>query len=102
MKAVIDGLRYDTATATEIGEYSNGLGGRDFRNIAETLYKTKGGRFFLSGEGGPMTKYARPCGNMTGGGEGIIPLSEIEARDWCETHDVDADVIGAHFVIADA
>ena len=47
--------------------------------------------FFLYGEGGAMTKYAKyveGCGYTDG--EKIIPLSEDEARDWVEEHmDVD-------------
>ncbi len=102
MRAVIGGLRYDTTKAVEVADYSNGLGGRDFRNVSEALYKTRSGRFFLAGEGGPMTKYARAYGDMTGGGSGIIPMTPDEARGWCETHNVDADVIALHFAVTDA
>lgn len=102
MKQVIGGKLYDTTKAEEIGNYSNGLGTRDFRNVDETLYKTKQGRFFLAGEGGPMTKYSRPCGNMTGGGSGIIPLDAAEARQWCEEHEIDAETIAKYFKVDEA
>jgi len=96
MKQVIEGLRYDTETAQEIGNYSNNLGDRDFHNINESLYITKNGRFFLAGEGGPLTKYAQAAGNMTSGGERIIALSQGEALDWCEQH-LDADEYEKYF-----
>ena len=102
MKQVIEGKVYNTETAEEIAEWGNGLGCSDFRHCDEKLYKTKKGAFFLAGEGGPMSKYSRACGDMTGGGEGIIPLSEDDAREWCESHDVDADEIETLFKIEEA
>lgn len=97
MKAVINGKRYNTETAEEVGEYQNALGYNDFRHIEESLYKTKKGAFFLAGSGGPMTKYSQAVGDMTGGGSGIIPLTKEEARTWCENHEIDCDVIDEHF-----
>ena len=96
MKKIINRKTYNTETATEIGNYHNGLGRGDFRNIDESLYVTSKGNFFLAGYGGPMTKYAEPCGNMTGGGSGIEPLSRDEALDWAEQH-CDAEIIEKHF-----
>jgi hypothetical protein len=85
MKCIISGRKYDTKTAKELGSYDSCLGSRDFRNYSESLYVKKTGEFFLSGEGGPMTKYSEPCGdNTTSGGEGIIPLSLQEAKEWVE------------------
>lgn len=102
MKQVINGLSYDTETADWIAEYSNCLGPRDFRNCEEDLYKTKKGRFFLAGSGGPMTKYSEPCGDMTGSGSGIIPLDEDEALEWCEDTGVSADIIAEYFDVEEA
>lgn len=84
MKAIIGGMRYNTETAREIADYSNGLGSGDFRNIEETLYRTKTGTFFLAGHGGAMTKYAEGNGNSTWGSSKIIPLTDEEALDWLE------------------
>lgn len=85
MKKIIKGKVYDTATAKELGIYSNGLSGRDFNYICEILYKKRTGEFFLYGEGGPMTKYAISCGTNTwSGGEQIIPLNYEAARNWAE------------------
>ena len=85
MKKAIDGKIYDTEKAELIGSYDAGLGTRDFRNFKEDLYRTKKGRWFLAGQGGPLTKYARRAGNngWTNGSR-IIPISEAEARAWCE------------------
>jgi len=92
MKKIIDGKTYNTETAEFIRNYSNGLGNRDFRNLDEDLYITKKGAFFLSGSGGAMTKYSEPCGNMTGGGEGVIALTNQEALDWLEDHGSTEDI----------
>ncbi|MDD4818134.1 MAG: hypothetical protein PHI85_09215 [Victivallaceae bacterium] len=84
-KKIIDGKLYNTATATMIAEYENGFVPGDFRYLCEELYRTKNGSFFLAGDGGAMTKYSRPCGNNAScGGENIFPLTEVEARKWCE------------------
>jgi len=96
MKKIIARKRYDTTTATLIAEWRNGLGGGDFRNCAEDLYRTAGGAFFIHGDGGAMTRWSRAVGDMTGGGEGIEPLTEGEALEWCEEHGRN-DVIEAHF-----
>jgi len=102
MKAIIDGKRYDTETAEGIGSYSRGYRG-DFDRIEETLYKTKSGAFFLAGSGGPRSKYARnPRQNELTGGEGISVLNETQAREWCEQHRIDADVISEHFAVVEA
>jgi len=86
MKKIIDGKLYNTDTAEELGHYWNGLGTNDFRNISESLYRTKNGVYFTAGSGGAMSSYARPCGNMTGGGEGIMVLCVDEAKEWAERH----------------
>lgn len=92
MKRIINGKTYNTQTATEIAHYSNGLGGGDFRNFSESLYVTQQGAYFLAGEGGPMTRYARSCGNMTSGSEGIEHVSKREALLWCEEYDFTGEI----------
>lgn len=96
MKKIVNGKRYDTDTAAEIASYHNGLGRSDFRHVSESLYRTPRGNWFLAGEGGAMTKYSRPCGDMTSGGEGIIPLDSDSARAWLERHDMYA-ALEEHF-----
>ncbi len=84
MKRIIDGKVYDTETAACVADWSNGYHGGDFKRCEEGLYRTKKGNWFLAGEGGPMSKYARPVGNMTSGGEGLEPITADEAREWLE------------------
>ena len=87
MKKIINGKKYDTDTAREVGYDNNGLLYSDFFYIEETLYKKKTGEFFLRGRGGAATKYAE-CkpGKFSGSGKAIVPLTEDEAKKWAEDH----------------
>ena len=97
MKKVINGKMYNTDTAREVASCSHGGGPRDFRSYEETLYCKRTGEYFLAGNGGPMTKYAKPYeGGGRTGGEGIIPLTYDQATDWAE-HEMDADDYEAEF-----
>jgi len=90
MKKIINGKRYDTETATLIGEasYSNRS---DFRYWHEELYQKKTGEYFLYGEGGPASKYSKTIGlNEWTGSEAIVPLTLKEAQEWGEKY-LDAD-----------
>lgn len=85
MRKIINGKMYNTETAVKCGEWWNGLGMRDFRSCTETLYQKKTGEYFLLGEGGPMTEYARQISyNSCEGSWKVIPLTEEEARAWAE------------------
>lgn len=85
MKKYINGKSYDTATATELGCFSNGGTWRDFNHFVETLYRKRTGEYFLHGEGGPMTQYRERVDNSSwSGGEQIIPITVDEAREWAE------------------
>lgn len=96
MKKIINGRKYDTATAKLIGHYTFS-DPRDFCFCDEDLYRKRTGEFFLAGEGGPASKYAHRCDdNSRTGGEGIIPLTEEEAREWVEQR-FDADQYEAIF-----
>lgn len=92
MKKVVNGKIYNTDTAIYITTYSNGYNPRDFNQLSERLYKTKKGAFFLAGEGGPLTKYAKPCGDMTMGSEDIFVLTADEAQGWLEQHNKTAEL----------
>jgi hypothetical protein len=99
MKAIINGKRYDTEKAILIGEASSrGMSVNDFGHWYAGLYRTpKAGRYFLAGEGGPMTRWARPVGNNgRTGGEGIFEFEPEEALEWAERY-LDADAIEKHF-----
>ena len=96
MRKVIDWKMYDTETATLLGEYAYGYGG-DFDRIEEGLYRTKSGRYFIAGNGGPRTKYAVAISqNCWSGGSDIFSLTKEEALVWAEVH-LDADEIEKAF-----
>ena len=84
MKKIIDGALYNTETATRLGIWSNNLSDRDFNNCTEELYRTKSGKYFLYGEGGPNSKYGEWHGNSGGSGEEIRSYSPAEAAEWAE------------------
>lgn len=86
MKKIINGRLYDTETAKKLGSDSYSNYG-DFHYWEETLYQKKTGEFFLHGEGGAATKYAKAVDqNSWSGGERIMPLSYAEASEWAEKH----------------
>ena len=85
MKKIINGKKYDTDTAKCLSYDGNGYTG--FQRCYEELYRKRTGEYFLYGEGGAMSKYARSCGNNSRcGSEDIIPLTEAQARQWAEDH----------------
>jgi len=87
MNKVISGSKYDTETAKRLGAWSNRSDSRDFSYCSESLYRTKSGKYFLYGEGGPMSRYASHSSeNSWGYGEKIIPMSRAEAQEWAEEH----------------
>jgi hypothetical protein len=91
MKKIINGKLYNTETAQLIASYSNTGDTRDFSRFSEELYQKKTGEYFLYGEGGPMTKYSRSCGqNSWSGDENIEPLTDTAAKAWAEEY-MDAD-----------
>lgn len=91
MKKIINGKLYNTETAQEVASYSTNDSWRDFSHVEETLYKKRTGEYFLFGEGGPASKYARRVeSNSWSSGSSIIPLSYDDAKQWAEDH-LDAD-----------
>jgi hypothetical protein len=97
MKAIINGLRYDTDKAILIGEASRGNRG-DFSRWDAGLYRTpRSWRYFLAGEGGPMTQFGKgaPLGRTYG--SRIIPMELVEAREWADHH-LTADEVEAGFL----
>ena len=84
MRKIINGRTYNTETSKIVGECSKSYPRNDFNYCREMLYKNTKGAYFLYGEGGPMSKYARRYGNSTGGGEDITPMTYEEARRWAE------------------
>lgn len=84
MKKIIAGSLFNTETARLVGSWDNGIYGNDFRNCSEDLYQTRSGKYFIHGEGGPMSTYAEHHGNNTSGSEQIRELTADEAREWAE------------------
>ena len=81
MQKIIDGLRYDTNTATEIASRSTGSGLRPPKDNRETLYRTATGSWFLHIQG------VITMGLTWRFGEDIQPLSTPEAQTWLEEND---------------
>ena len=85
MKAIINGMRFDTAKADFIAETDNLGSGcdstRDFSYWTAALYKTpRSGRYFLAGEGGPRSMFSRSTGqNSWSGGEKVIVFEDERA-----------------------
>ena len=98
MKFTIDGQRFDTNKAERIANASYDGSRTDFQWWSETLYRTpRSKRFFLVGEGGAMTRYARRVDvNSYTGGERCDPMTDAEALAWAEDH-MTADEIDAAF-----
>ena len=86
MKRTINNKVYNTETATLVAEYWNHLSRSDFHYLAEDLYLTPKGVWFLHGQGGAMTHHAEHYGNSCSSGESIIPMTEKEALEWCQDH----------------
>lgn len=90
MKKIISGKKYDTETATLLGEYTFGTP-RNYLHIHEELYVKRTGEYFIYGEGGADTKYRAWMDNSKWvGGYRITPITEKDARQWVEEH-LDAD-----------
>ena len=98
MKKIIQGKTYNTDTAEHIGDWDNGFGAYDFNNVREGLYLTKKGQYFVAGEGGANTGYARSYGDTRSGGYSINLCTPEEALDWAERH-LSVDEVEAHFTL---
>jgi len=101
MKKVISGQIYDTRTATFIHEDWNGLSTRDFSYCREQLYRKRTGEFFVHGDGGASTRWRTRHGNAYYDGAGIRPLTNQQALQWAENHDMDTDEIIEVFDISE-
>ena len=102
MRKIINGKAYDTDTATEVCECGTAgeLPRGDFRRWKGTLYKTPNGRFFMVGEGGPMTLFARHhADGGSSGGAGLIALDAAQARHYAERAGADVE---AFFPVVEA
>ena len=97
MRKVIEGKIYDTDTAEQVGYDSYSKYG-DFQYWCEELYRTQKGNWFLYGEGGAKSKFARAVGqNEIGGGNEITPFTRGDALVWLEVHNSDSDALEEYF-----
>jgi hypothetical protein len=86
MRKIIKGKKYDTDTATLVGEWSPDISVTDFDYFAESMYRKRTGEYFLYGEGGPSSKYAVHSYGSWTGGEAITPLTLEEADGWAQRY----------------
>ena len=102
MKRVIAGRVYNTETATDICTEDRCQS--DFADHTTTLYRTKNGNYFLSGEGGPQSRWSQSCGqNSWSGGSGLVAIDKEEAQEFAERCELDPDdMIAAGFAITEA
>lgn len=86
MKKVIKGAVCDTETATKLGVCEHNIIDRLYW-WTETLYRTKSGRYFIHGEGGPGSPYAKveDDGHWKSGGQ-IDIITKEAAEKWAEEH----------------
>ena len=96
MNKIINGKRYDTETARQLGEYENMAEQRNFGHWSQTLYRTRSGNYFLYCEGGGLSQYATRRGDNSGWGEQIEPYTLEEAQKWAEKY-LNADEYEAIF-----
>lgn len=87
MNKVIRGKRYNTETAKLVGTWeANEPENSDFCE-KEELYQKRSGEFFLIGQGGAQTQYARfSMGGESKPGIELRPIEPEEASDWAEEH----------------
>lgn len=95
MKKITNGVLCNTATANKIGGYEY-LSRGDFAHYEEALYRTKSGKYFLYGKGGPASPYSKQIAQSEWApGEAIKLLPPEAARQWAEDHLDAAEYIAA-------
>lgn len=87
MKRIIRGKRYNTEAphTVRVATISSECYADDLAHWLETLYRTGHGRWFLVGEGGPQSRYARSTDvNNWSGGSKLMPMDQGAAQRWLE------------------
>ena len=86
MVKIINGKKYSTQTAKELGYNCHGSPS-DFSYYREALYLKRTGEFFLHGQGNAASKYSVSVGNNSRcGGAEIVPMTIDEAKAWAESN----------------
>ena len=103
MRSIQHGRLYSTAASELICECESATTDtQDFHWWQAGLYRTRRGRFFLAGAGGPMTRWAHQGNNGTvSGSKGIIVLTSDEARQYAEQF-ADVEVIARYWSVEEA
>ena len=87
MKMILNGLRYDTETATLVAEDCNGYDRGNYNYWTEQLYHTPNGRWFVYKAGGANTRYAVSLCDGSGFGESIEVLCKGAVKEWLQKHE---------------
>lgn len=95
MIRIIDGKRYNTATAEKVFGYWNGYSSSDFKYRTKDLYRTEKGAWFLHHEGGPLSDMAVSRGNGRMGSETIEVIDENDAFKFLQAHSDNAEALAA-------
>ena len=96
MRKVIQGLIYNTDTAAEVCRVPCSLARTDFGWHRTTLYRTPRGRFFVAGEGGPLSRWGeKVAGNNWVAGSGLQAIGQAEACELMEAAECDPEAFGA-------
>lgn len=92
LQQVIDGKIYNTETATRVCSLDCSVYPHNFAYHETYLFRTKSGRWFLAGFGGPSSMWRSPApGGGWGGGSGIRPVTPAEAQTYAELECMDPD-----------
>ena len=103
MKKVVKGLIYNTEKSTELCSYEYGNGFGDSHHEYTTLYVSKGGRFFISGVGGPKSRWGRQTSpNTWSSGEGLEQLDKDEAQRLCKQWGASVEDMKCYFAVEEA
>jgi hypothetical protein len=105
MKAVISGVRYDTEKSIVVARVCGNLD--THRAYKGTLYLTpKSRRWFIAGDGGPISLFGQKVGNTLVGGSGLVPISKEQALEFLEHGDDECaralDEYGVELGVVDA
>ena len=74
MRFIKNGRLYDTDTAKHLATWDNGVNAGDLDYFQQDLYIKHTGEYYVCN-----------CGSR-GYGYAVTPMTEAEARTWCETH----------------
>ncbi len=102
MRRIINGKVYNTETAEKVAYWDNDLFVNDFGFMSEALYVTRKGNYFIHGKGGATSKYAKHAYGGRMAGESIVAITEKGALEWCETREINTEIVFSRFEIEEA